>query len=81
MIELRKYIRPDLILTDMDCADRNDAISKLVRQLFASDTKSNLPGIGYDDVYNAVMERENLSTTGIGNSTQGLSSAKTLLWS
>ena len=67
MTELQKYIRADLILPDMDCKHKDEAISRLVQKVFEKNRSDALDGLSCQEILNEVLERENISTTSIGN--------------
>ncbi|MFH1665104.1 MAG: PTS sugar transporter subunit IIA [Candidatus Omnitrophota bacterium] len=66
MLSINKLLNPALIIPDLRAKTKEEAISTLVDRLFEVPEAS-----GYrktrKDVYGAVMERENVQTTGIGN--------------
>jgi mannitol/fructose-specific phosphotransferase system IIA component (Ntr-type) len=67
MIEIGKYIRPELIIPDLKCKTKEDAIEQLVARMFDTHTSNALGGLTLQEVYDEVIKRENIQTTGLGN--------------
>jgi mannitol/fructose-specific phosphotransferase system IIA component (Ntr-type) len=67
MIEIGKYIRPELIIPDLKCKTKEDAIEQLVARMFDTNDLSTFGGLTLQQVYNEVIKRENIQTTGLGN--------------
>jgi PTS system nitrogen regulatory IIA component len=57
---LTELLSPDRVVVPLLAGDRQSAIAALTRKL------ADLAGAGYDDVLEAVLERESVQSTGIG---------------
>ncbi|MEO6055429.1 MAG: PTS sugar transporter subunit IIA [Gemmatimonadales bacterium] len=57
---LTELLSPDRVLIPLPAGDRHAAIAALTRRLAES------AGAGYDEVLNAVLERESVLSTGVG---------------
>jgi len=68
MINVSQYIKPDLIIPDIETQSREDTIRRLVNKLYEFDSNYFPDNYTNVELYKAVMERENIQTTGIGNS-------------
>lgn len=66
MIDITKYLNADLIIHDLGNCTREEAIEALVDKIFQGGNVSEYP-LDEKNTFNAVMERENQQTTGIGN--------------
>ncbi len=67
MAELNNYIRPELIIEDLKVATKQEAIALLIERIFQSDARNMLGDISSQQVYEEVIKRENIQTTGLGN--------------
>jgi len=67
MAELNNYIRPELIIENLRVQTKEQAIAQLVDKIFQTPASSALGGLNSEQVYEAVIKRENIQTTGIGN--------------
>ncbi len=67
MAELLKYVKAQTIITNMDCENKQQAITMLVEKAFNENNKNILDGLSKQQAANEIIERENISTTGIGN--------------
>jgi mannitol/fructose-specific phosphotransferase system IIA component (Ntr-type) len=67
MIEIEKYIRPELIIPDLKCETKEAAIEQLVTRMFDTHASNAFGGLTLQQVYNEVIKRENIQTTGLGN--------------
>lgn len=68
MINVSQYVKHELIIPDLKTQDKEEAIRLLVNKVY--EVSSNyFPG-DYNnvDLYKAVINRENIQTTGLGNS-------------
>lgn len=66
MIDISKYLNSDFIIPDLDADTREDAIKALITKIFKDKPLGQYP-LGRAVAFEAVMKRENLQTTGIGN--------------
>ncbi|MFH1878751.1 MAG: PTS sugar transporter subunit IIA [Candidatus Omnitrophota bacterium] len=66
MIDISKYLNSESIFQDLGASCKEEAIHTLVDKLFARQLKQEYP-MDREAVYNSVIKRENLQTTGIGN--------------
>jgi mannitol/fructose-specific phosphotransferase system IIA component (Ntr-type) len=57
---LTELLSPDRVVVPLPAVDRQSAIAALTRKL------ADLSGAGYDEVLDAVLERESVQSTGIG---------------
>lgn len=60
-MKLHNYLRPDLVLLDLDCSGVEDTLRCMVRTLFESGVIEH-----EDTVFQALLEREAAQSTGIG---------------
>jgi mannitol/fructose-specific phosphotransferase system IIA component (Ntr-type) len=67
MIEIGKYIRPELIIPDLKCKTKEDVIRQLVSKMFDTNASYAFGGLAFEKVYDEVIKRENIQTTGLGN--------------
>jgi PTS system nitrogen regulatory IIA component len=67
MSELNNYIKPELIIEDLKAQTKEQAIAQLVDRIFRTSTGNILGGLNSEQVYEAVIKRENIQTTGVGN--------------
>ena len=66
MIDITKYLSLDLIIHDLGKSTREGAIKALIAKILQKARFAEGP-FNEENVYTAVMERENQQTTGIGN--------------
>ena len=68
MINVSQYVKHELIIPDIKTQNKEEAIRLLVNRIY--EVNSNYFPIEYNNVklYKAVIERENIQTTGLGNS-------------
>ncbi len=66
MIDISRYLNSDLIIPDLDVKTRGDAVKALISRVFMDKVVEKYP-VSIDDAWEAVMKRESLQTTGIGN--------------
>jgi len=67
MIDITKYLNTNLIAHDLGKCTREEVIKALIEKIFQAKNTSEVPLINADNVFSAVMEREDQQTTGIGN--------------
>ncbi|MDD5326827.1 MAG: PTS sugar transporter subunit IIA [Phycisphaerae bacterium] len=67
MIEIGKYIRPELIIPELKCKTKQDAIEQLVTRMFYAHNPIAFGGLNLQQVLDEVIKRENIHTTGLGN--------------
>ncbi|MBU1084029.1 MAG: PTS sugar transporter subunit IIA [Candidatus Omnitrophota bacterium] len=63
MLDISAYINSDTIIPDLKAANKEEAIKALVDKLFEGREHT----LGKEQVYQEVIKRERLQTTGIGN--------------
>ncbi len=61
-MQLHKYLNPQLIVTNLQAGNKEEALTLMVRALALNKAEIIDPG----SLLNALLEREKLSTTGIG---------------
>jgi len=66
MINIQDFLSSNLIMPDLKVDTREEAIRALIDKIFEGKPKHTYH-LSRENVYEAVMERENLQTTGIGN--------------
>lgn len=64
MINISKYICPELIITDLKAKTKEDAVRLLVRRLY--EVKSDIISVSEQETANEILRREELHTTGLG---------------
>jgi len=67
MIDITKYLNEGLIIPDLSVATKEEAIKALTARVFRVRKAADFP-LNEENVFEAVMKRERLQTTGIGNS-------------
>ncbi|MDD5459518.1 MAG: PTS sugar transporter subunit IIA [Phycisphaerae bacterium] len=67
MINVSQYIKPELIITDIETHSKEDTIRRLVNKLYEFDSNYFPENYTNIELYKAVIERENIQTTGLGN--------------
>ena len=66
MIDISKYLNADLIICDLGKCTKEDAIKSLIGKIFQGKKIAEFP-LNEEYAFNAIIERENQQTTGIGN--------------
>ncbi len=66
MADVNKYIKQELIIPDLKVSTKPDSIRQLVEKIFSVPNPA-LGDLSCDFVFQAVMKRENIQTTGLGN--------------
>lgn len=66
MIDISNYINSDTILTEMDASTKEEAVRLLVDKIYQSQDAEKIK-VPKEEVYKAVIDRESLQSTGIGN--------------
>ena len=66
-IDVSRYIDQKRIIPDLTAQTRQQAIRILVDKIFETDRKLFEADLTSDYIYNKVIERENIQTTGLGN--------------
>ncbi|MDP8258111.1 MAG: PTS sugar transporter subunit IIA [Candidatus Aadella gelida] len=66
MIDINRYLDSDKILADIGACNKEEAIKALVGAVFRDSKTADFP-INEEHAVKAVMERENLQSTGVGN--------------
>jgi len=66
MVDLTKYLNSDLIIPGLKADTREGVIKELVEKIYSQEKASEY-GVSFEKAYEAVMKRELLQTTGIGN--------------
>ena len=65
--DISRYINHRLIVTDLKAGDKQQAISELVEKIFEVESKETLGSVTIDEVTTAMLDRESIQSTGLGN--------------
>ncbi|MBU1043092.1 MAG: PTS sugar transporter subunit IIA [Candidatus Omnitrophica bacterium] len=65
MSELKEVIKGKLIIKQLPVCDKFQAIKFLIKEVFASE-KAKIAGLSEKEIFDSIVSRENMSTTGIG---------------
>ena len=65
-MDIRRYIEESLIIGDLKAQTKDQAIAELINAVFLSQRAKPF-GLSQDEVLKEVLEREKISTTGIGD--------------
>ena len=65
--DISKYINHKLIITDLQATDKAQAIGELVERIFEVETEETLGSVAIEEVKHAMLERERIQSTGLGN--------------
>ena len=66
MIDISKHLNSESIISDLQAQTKEDVIRVMVDKIFESEPVRKYP-LGRDEVCAAIIKRENLQSTGIGN--------------
>ncbi|MCF7955438.1 MAG: PTS sugar transporter subunit IIA, partial [Phycisphaerae bacterium] len=65
--DINKYINHKLIITDLAVCNKQQAIEELVARIFAVQSEETLGKVTLDEVRQAILHREGIQSTGLGN--------------
>lgn len=66
-MDMSQYIRPEFVVTGLEVETKEQAIKRLVDTICEVDSSRFAEGVTCDQVYEEVVARENIQTTGLGN--------------
>ncbi len=66
MINIGQYLNSDTIVTHLNASTKEEAIKLLVDKIYQRSNARDI-SVSREDAYNAVIKRESLQSTGIGN--------------
>ena len=67
MANINKYINPNLIIAELDVETKEQAIRRLVDRIFEKEPDCFEEKVTADDIYENVMSREKIQSTGLGD--------------
>ncbi|MFH1062192.1 MAG: PTS sugar transporter subunit IIA [Candidatus Omnitrophota bacterium] len=65
MSDLKESIKGKMLIKQLPICDRYEAIKFLINEIFASE-KANISSLSKEQIFESIISRENMSTTGIG---------------
>ncbi len=65
MSDLEEKIKGKMLIKRLPVCDKFEAIKFLIKEVFSSE-KANIGGLNKEEIFESIVSRENMSTTGIG---------------